>query len=164
MLKPSSSNNSAKQISSPEEFRPIPIKQKGVSLLELMVAVSIISIISSISYVSLRPLWNKQALYSAVLDLENSIQFFRMKAIIENSTIEMKLDPSCLNYRQKRENQWEGWRKRQLERSVFYSASGSIYFSGNGFASPRTLTLKSNDYSQQLIININGRIRKSEIF
>jgi Tfp pilus assembly protein FimT len=138
--------------------------QTGISLLELIAAVCIIGIISSIGYVSLSPLWRKQVLNSAVSEMENTIQFLRMKAIIENATIEMKLEAASLRYRKREGKNWGDWNIHGLDKSVVHIVNGSLYFSGAGFSSPKTILLKHEPFSRKLIININGRIRKSDSF
>ncbi len=137
---------------------------RGITLFELLAALCVLSVVSSIGYVSLKPLWYKQVLSNAVTDLENTLQFLRMSAIIENATIQLKLDSSSLRYRKRKGSGWGEWRLKALDSSIVHSAGSSIYFSGSGFTSPKTVTLKYGNLNQNLIININGRIRTSEVY
>ncbi|MCP4754334.1 MAG: hypothetical protein GY866_25905 [Proteobacteria bacterium] len=137
---------------------------KGLSLFEIMVAICIVSIVTGLATVSLRPLWEKHELRLAVDDLTGRIQLLRMKAILEKSTYQMKIEGPQLFYRRKIADRWDPWTNHRLKERIRYSMSGSSYFSGKGFATPKTITLTNNDYNRKIIININGRSRTSEIF
>ncbi len=139
------------------------VQQIGVSLFELMAVVFIIGVLSSIGIVSFKPLWQKHQLSQSTNNIEEQIQLLRLKSIIENCTFEMKFDQHHLVYRKKQGQDWGNWRRYRLNEAAEYSMSGSIYFDNKGFTSPKTITIKMLNGFQQLIININGRVRKSEI-
>ncbi len=111
----------------------------GVSLMELLVTLCIISILCGFAAVSVGPLWKKHQLRLAVDDIISQIQLFRMKSILENRTYQIKFSQPHLYYCSKSNNQWSGWKQYKLKDQVFYSMSGTTYFYSKGFASPKTI-------------------------
>jgi len=139
-------------------------KSPGLTLIELMVAICIVSILAAFATVSFKPLWDKHRLRLAVGDMNGFVQLLRMKAILKKSTFQMKLVDDDLYFRKKNEESWDKWSKRELRESTQYSMTGTSSFYGKGFASPKTITLTVNNYRQKIIININGRTRTSKIY
>jgi len=139
------------------------VRERGVSLMELLAVVCILGVISAFGLVSFKPLWQKNTLQTAARELESRMQFLRMRAILENSTIEMKISGHYLVYRKKEGTAWWDWKKHRLDDRIQYRIAGSIYFDQKGFTTPKTITLNLNQLTQKIIININGRIRTSEI-
>jgi len=120
--------------------------------------------LTAFATVSFKPLWDKHRLGLAIQETTDFIQLLRMKAIIKKSTFQMKLVDSDLYYRGKKDQGWDNWMKKELTDVASYSMKGTSSFYKKGFASPKTITLKVNDYRQKIIININGRTRSSEIY
>ena len=139
-------------------------QREGLTLVELLVAVGIVSILAAFATVSFKPLWDKHRLGLAVRETNGMIQLLRMKAIIKKSTYQMKLIDNDLYYRKKAHQKWDNWLKRELNDAAQYSMKGTSSFYSKGFASPKTITLTVNEYHQKIIININGRTRTSEIY
>jgi type II secretion system protein H len=137
--------------------------QNGLTVFELIAVICIIGILTSLSFVFFKPLWEKHQIQQAADEIENQIQLLRMKAILENNTYEMKLTNQIIEYRKRNSSHWEDWRKYVLKKTMNYSMPGSIYFDSKGFTSPKTITISLKNRFQQIIININGRVRKSEI-
>ena len=138
-------------------FRP------GITLFELMAVVCIIGVISSFGMVSLKPLWEKHQLHQSISEVDAQVQMLRLKAIVEDCTYQMKIEGHYLIFRKKINDKWLGWNKYRLSESTKALMSGSIYFDNKGFASPKSITIQLEQRYQQLIININGRTRRSEI-
>ncbi len=139
-------------------------QQEGLSLIEIMIAICLVSIIAGLATVSLEPLWKKHQLRLAVSNMTGTIQLFRMKAIIEKRTFQLKIENRRLYYRGRLTDQWESWSNWDLYTQVEYSMSGTTSFYSKGFASPKTITVTRNEFHQKIIININGKTRTSEIF
>ncbi|MBU3917870.1 prepilin-type N-terminal cleavage/methylation domain-containing protein [bacterium] len=139
-------------------------KTHGFSLIELLVVICIISIMTGFAAVSLEPLWKKHELRLAVTDLKGQIQILRTKAILQQKTYQIKFSGPDLFFRRNNGNQWENWTRRELNAQVQFSMSGTCQFYSKGFASPKTIELAHNNYKQNLIVNINGRVRTSEIY
>lgn len=114
--------------------------------------------------VSLRPLWGKHQLRLGVKELIGQIQLLRMKAILEKCSYQIRIANSRLSYRKKKQNQWESWKNFKLKDDIEYTMKGNVYFYSKGFASPKTITLRHDKYSQKIIVNINGRARTSKVF
>jgi prepilin-type N-terminal cleavage/methylation domain-containing protein len=135
----------------------------GITLFELMAVVVIIGVISSIGVISFNPLWQKFQLNQTISDIESKIHLLRLKAILENSTYQMKIDNGYLVYRKKSKNHWLDWQRYRLNEKADVSMSGDIFFYSKGFTSPKTITIRMQQLHKHLIININGRTRKEEI-
>lgn len=146
-----------------ERFITYRAYQPGITLFELMAVVCIIGVISSFGLVSLKPLWQKHQLRQSISEVDSQVQILRLKAILEDCTYQMKIDGQYLLFRKKIKNKWLDWQKYQLNESTSVLISGSIYFDSKGFASPKSITIQLGQRYQQLIININGRTRRSEI-
>jgi len=139
-------------------------ERAGLSLIEVMIALCIVSVLMGIGSFTLHPLWKKHQLNTAVNSFISDIQLMRMKAILEKRTFQMKISGGVLFYHSMEEVTWSQWNERQLDKEVTYSMSGVTSFYDKGFASPKTIILKGNEYSRKVIININGRTRTSEIY
>ncbi len=139
-------------------------KTYGFSLIELLAAICIISIATGFAVVSLEPLWKKHELRLAVTELKGQIQLLRAKAILQQKTYQIKLSGPDLFFRRKAGNQWGDWTRRKLNNQVQISMSGTCQFYSKGFASPKTIVFAHANYQQSLIVNINGRVRTSEIY
>lgn len=137
---------------------------KGLSLLEVMVAVVLISILAGMASISLQPLWKKHTLNKASKSLAGQIQLLRLRSILEDRTYQAKIAGSHFMFRAKEGNSWNEWQQKTLPYAVQFKHSGSLYFYSKGFASPKTITLGSEAFKKTVVININGRVRESEIF
>ncbi len=138
--------------------------QEGITLFELITVVCLISVITGFGLLSFDPLWKKHQLKLASTDFKGKIQLYRMKAILKNTTYQIRLNNNILYVRNKEGESWSDWRNLKLRDKISYSFAGNIYFYQKGFASPKTMTLGFGDYNKKLILNINGRVRESEIY
>lgn len=137
--------------------------QKGFSLIEVMVVLCIISVLVGFGSVSFRPLWQKHQLSLAVKELQSELELTRINAIIENKTFQFSTEPGIARTRKKNNVGWTQWHNKQFDETVTVLFSGNLYFYGKGFASPKTITIIREELRQQLVINVNGRIRRNEI-
>ena len=158
---PNSDNSKRNRILPHDQPKP---PYRGLTLVELLVTICIVSMLTAFATVSFKPLWDKHRLGLAIRETTDFIQLLRMKAIIKKCTFQMKLVDNDLYYREKMDQGWDIWVKKELTDIASYSMKGSSSFYSKGFASPKTITLKVNDYRQKIIININGRTRSSEIY
>jgi len=136
----------------------------GFSLVEVLATLVIISLITGIAAVSFGPLRQKHNLSLATEDLVRQFRLLRIKAILDKTTYQAKINNQVLHYRLKLGNRWEDWQTYQLSNQIQYNMSGTSRFYEKGFVSPKTVTLSDGEYRQQLIVNINGRIRTSELY
>jgi prepilin-type N-terminal cleavage/methylation domain-containing protein len=132
---------------------------KGVSLIELLITISLISIITGLASVSYQSLWSKEQLRVAADDLVRQFQTARMRAILENRSYYIRLEQDVLQTYGDYLNRKQLQSTSRLNETIQYRLSGEIGFSAKGFASPKTVTLTKNDQTRKIIININGRIR-----
>ncbi len=135
------------------------IRSKGLSLIELLITICLISIITGIATVSYESFWIKEQLRSASDELVQQIQLARMKSVLENRSYQIRLEQHILSTFHYQNNQWELWSNFQLNPTIIYQFSGTINFSAKGFASPKSIYLTKNDFTKKVVININGRIR-----
>lgn len=138
------------------------IKSTGISLIELMVSLLIISIISGVSLVSYQKVWQKNLLKNATEDLVIQLKMLKIKAILQNKTISYQIKSGYLR-------KWSGSEKKEnisiyrLSAGVQYNQNRVLNFSSGGFAGAGTIILNFGDYQSKVIISLNGRIRKDEI-
>lgn len=137
---------------------------QGISLIEMLITIAIISIIAGVSSVSLAQINNKSALNSASNETIHQLKLLRLKAILQKKSFQAKFQSNQFFYRNKENNQWNDWNSYSSKQHVAISLNSNITFSEKGFASPRTITLSKQAMKQKVIISLNGRIRKSEIF
>lgn len=138
--------------------------ESGLSLIEVMIALCIISVLMGIGTLRLNPLWKKHQLNTAVNEFVGKVQFFRMKAILEKSTCQLKMNGDTLFHRSRVDSSWSEWTEQSLAEEISYTMTGVLSFYDKGFASPKSIVLKGDNYSRKVIININGRARTSEIY
>ena len=138
------------------------LRFEGVSLFEMMVTIVIVSILSGSAYITLGPLWKKHEIGLVASDLTGHIQSLRLRAILEGVTYQMMIEDSSLKF--KKATSAGPWRKIELGESVHCSLKGRVLFSSRGFTSPKTIFLSTSKFKQNVIININGRVRRSEIY
>ncbi len=137
--------------------------RKGITLFELMAVVCIIGVIASFGVVSLKPLWQKHQLHQSISDIDSQVQILRLKAILEDCTYQMRIEGQYLLFRKKTKNKWLDWNKYKLGESTKVLMSGSVFFDNKGFSSPKSITIQLEQRYQLLIININGRTRRSQV-
>ena len=136
----------------------------GVSLVEIMLVISIAGILTSFGTISFSPLWNKQQLNNATNDLKGRIQVLRMEAILKSKSFRMSVNEPQLIVESKEVGTWSFDRKIALNPDVTISYSGYLYFHNRGFMSPKTIKIKRGEYCKSIVVNINGRIRESEVY
>ena len=139
-------------------------RASGFSLMEIMVALCVVVIVAGISVVSLNPAWQKRRLGFATEELRQRFQTLRLKSIMAKRDHQAIIQDKYVFFRHRENEDWSDWEKTALNPTIKYSMKGTESFYSKGFASPKTITLTNGEYSQKIIININGRIRVSEIF
>jgi len=144
---------------------PSPLRMvRGFSLLETMITLCLVSILTGLAVVHLRPAWQKYRLNLAAQDLKQQIQVLRLKAILHRSTYQARIDGKMLFYRRYTGEDWENWQSRALNDQAVYDMEGISAFYSRGFVSPKTVVLQNGDFKRDLIVNINGRARLSNIY
>ena len=131
----------------------------GISLIEILVSICLVSIIMGLATVAYRPLWTKEELRSAADELIQQIQLARLKSILENRSYQLAADQRILTTFYYQNGQWYEGARFQLNETIDYQLSGRIHFSAKGFASPKTIYLNKHNYTKKVIVNLNGRIR-----
>lgn len=132
--------------------------------MEMMIVISIISIIAGMSVLYLGPAYQKHNLRLASEELRQHIKVLRMKSIISKTTYQVRVSAWTLFFRAKTDHDWGDWESISLNNTVDYSMKGTTYLSSKGFASPKTILISIQKYRQKLVININGRARISQIY
>jgi len=128
------------------------------------VAIVVLSIVTGLAVVSLGPMWQKHLLKQATGQMMGQIQTYRMKAILERRTYQIKIAGQVLSHRYKTSLDWSSWEQTMFADPIKLLMNGTSSFYSKGFASPKTITVVQGDYHQKIIININGRARLSEIY
>lgn len=133
--------------------------QPGLSLIESMVAITILLILAGLSPLNLSDMWNRHQLNTAVSDVRGQLEFYRMKSILEKSTCRIKLNPPFMERFIKVGSNWKLDERYRLADHATYTFSHYIYFYDSGFTSPKSIIISVGSFRGKIVININGRIR-----
>lgn len=139
-------------------------KAAGYSLIEVLVALAVVTIVAGMAAVSLGPYWQKHQLRQMSGRLLEQIQVCRMKAIVERKTCQLTADGQVLLRRCRLGIDWSEWEKYRFSGPAEMTMSGSGYFTAKGFATPKSIVVQHDGYRQKIVININGRARISGIY
>ncbi len=151
-----------KKAASPRRSKPVNangFRTQGLSLIELLITLCIISIVAGVSAVSYQTLWTKEQVESATHDLIQQLQLTRIRSILENRSYRLSIEDQQLIIEYLQNDQWVLTSAFHLNTAIYYQVTGNISFSAKGFASPKTLMLHYDGVSKKVVININGRIR-----
>ena len=140
------------------------IKKPGFSLSETLFVLVLASILLGMVSLNFDKLLIRNRLNSAAKELVLHLKKLRIQSIVENRTWQARIEQGIFMYRRKTGLEWEDWNKLTLRRDLLYELNNDLYFSGNGFVSPKTLLIREGLYQYKLIININGRIRLESNF
>ncbi|MBT4289843.1 MAG: prepilin-type N-terminal cleavage/methylation domain-containing protein [Deltaproteobacteria bacterium] len=137
------------------------IYQKGFSLIEILVALVIISTMTALFNVSFGKMYHKSQLKTASALLKQTLINSRLTAITQNLSVQHKILEKMLCTRTKKNQDWNQWNCKHLNgENINYYMKGQINFSSRGFASPKTIKIYLGELTLSLIININGSIRE----
>ena len=146
---------------------------KGFTLLEVLVVLTIFSLLLSLSTLGLRPLWGKHQVRMAVDDLTQRLQTLRIKAILDRQKYQVEIyNHFFLSRRLDAE-----WGRQQLDPNIQYHYSKvdtpckrfetprtiKISFSSSGGSTPITICLQYQQWHQKLILSSYGNIRTTPI-
>jgi len=141
-------------------------RSKGFTLLELVIALAVISIISGGVFFAFRPTQQRN-LQNASLQLQADLRYAQRRAIIEGRRFGVAFDLTANNYRIVAENPRETIRTVYFQDGVRlrYVTGARLNFLPRGTASSGfRIRLSNGDYWQQLTATVSGgRIRIFEI-
>ena len=132
--------------------------QHGVSLIELVVAVALISIVTAIAL----PTWNKllpsYQLDSSVRQFQSELHLLKMRAVAENVSFQLVYSSGADAYTIQKESTIVA--VKPMPEGVAVTNAGTISFSSRGTAAANRIKLRSSDGTcKQVIVSPTGRIR-----
>jgi len=139
--------------------------KKGFTLLEMVIAISILAglvYIAGTSFLSLAP---KYRLEKAVWELGSALQSAKYRAIFEGSSIRIKFYTASYAVEKYSEDlkEWILCGKHSLE-GVKVTANNSPLFTPDGMTSGlATITIRNSWGSYQMTVAITGRIKTARI-
>jgi len=137
------------------------ICQKGFSLIEILIALVIISTMTALFNVSFGNIYHKSQLKTAAALIKQTLINSRLTAITQNLSVQHKILEKMLCTRTKKNQDWNKWNCKHLHgENINYYMKGQINFSSRGFATPKTIKIHLGELTLSIIININGSIRE----
>jgi len=132
--------------------------QHGVSLIELVVAVALVSIMTAIAL----PSWNKllpsYQLDSSVRQFQSELHLIKMRAIAENVSFQLVYSNGADAYTIQKESTIVAM--KPMPTGVVVTNNGTITFSSRGTAAANRIKLRSSDGTcKQVVVSPTGRIR-----
>jgi len=132
--------------------------QHGVSLIELVVAVALVSIMTAIAL----PSWNKllpsYQLDSSVRQFQSELHLIKMRAVAENASFQLVYSNGADAYTIQRESTIVAM--KPMPTGVVVTNAGAISFSSRGTAAANRIKLRSSDGTcKQVVVSPTGRIR-----
>ena len=132
--------------------------QHGFSLIELVVAMAILSIMAAIAL----PSWNKllpsYQLDSAVRQFQSELHLIKMRAVAENVSFQLVYSSGGDAYTIQQESTIVAM--KPMPTGVVVTNAGAISFSSRGTAGANRIKLRSSDgICKQVVVSPTGRIR-----
>ncbi|PCI24677.1 MAG: hypothetical protein COB67_11400 [SAR324 cluster bacterium] len=146
---------------------------RGFTLLEMMIVLTIFSLLLGVASLGFRPLWGKHQVRMATGDLIQRLQTLRIKAILDRRKYQVEIyNHFFLSHRIDAE-----WTQQQLNPGIQYHYSKvdtacqrfeipktiKISFSSAGSTTPITICLQYEQWYQKLILSSYGNIRTTRI-
>jgi prepilin-type N-terminal cleavage/methylation domain-containing protein len=132
--------------------------QHGVSLIELVVAVALMSIVAAIAL----PSWNKllpsYQLDSSVRQFQSELHLIKMRAVAENVSFQLVYSSGADAYTIQKESTIV--EMKPMPAGIVVTNAGTISFSSRGTAAGNRIKLRSSDGTcKQVVVSPTGRIR-----
>ena len=122
----------------------------------------LIIIIISVSFSYFTPFYAKQRLEIAAEEIVSQANYLRLRALIDQTRYSMQFENIADKVNLKIER-YSPYSLNLLAYNPNFSyninSTGKVFFYPNGRASPRTISIKSQEYTKKITISFEGRIK-----
>lgn len=146
------------------EFR-IQNKNAGFSLIEVVIALAIFTIMVSIASISFMNLSPKYRLKKAVWEINSQMNYARYKAIFDGTKVKITFNPNSY-FIEKFDEAQNKWRRDQINflDGVILQANNSPIFHPKGTVSNLASIYISNSWGKyKITLAISGRIKVTQV-
>ncbi len=138
---------------------PLSVGSNGFTLLDLITALALFSILSTIALGSWSRLLPKFALNSASRQVQSDLNRIRMQAASENISFQLIYSGGAPEFRVRRKDS-ASWITKALPEGIIIKEAGSITFSGRGTARGNSVKLcNTNEEGKNIVVMNTGRVR-----
>ncbi|NIM14261.1 MAG: hypothetical protein GTO45_19675 [Candidatus Aminicenantes bacterium] len=137
--------------------------RKGITLLELFIALGIISLALTIVVPGFKSFYSRMEINNGLRAVTSALSTARYKAIMMNKRVKFTIEGDKIVLNEKQSNQWQAFMHFDLEENVSFSINASPVFSPAGSVSPLcSIYVKNKIYSYKITISMAGRIKVME--
>jgi prepilin-type N-terminal cleavage/methylation domain-containing protein len=132
--------------------------QQGYSLIELVVALTLMGVVTTIALPSWNKLLSSYELDSSVRHFQSELHLIKMRAVAENVGFQLVYSSGTAHYKIQRESTIVV--TKPMPAGVAVINGGTISFSPRGTAAANRIKLRSSDGTcKQVVVSPTGRIR-----
>ncbi len=136
----------------------------GITLLELLVTLSVISLVLTVGVPGLKSFFSRVELSNSLRTVTAALGTARYKAVMMNKRVKFTLEKDRIILKEKKKGEWEELLHFDLEEKVSFSINASPIFSPSGSVAPLCSIHVENEIKHcKITISIAGRIKISEV-
>lgn len=138
--------------------------KKGFTLTELLMALSILLIITAIGIPAFKSYFVKWEINAGVRTVTTALSTARYNAIKMNRSVKFCIESNRIVLKEKKGDKWEMFLPFEVDEKVSLTNNSSPVFSPLGYASPLcSIYVKNERYQYKITLSIAGRIKVAEI-
>lgn len=135
--------------------------QLGFGMLELLISLSVLSIVLGLSLPSIRNLQDKRAVKSESQKLAGLIENYLLFAIQSENTVFLDLNTNSYQFATANQQLYSAEITHNLNISSSSALPIQLKFYKSGVSSPKTIFINSENFSCQIIISLRSRVTSS---
>ncbi len=137
------------------------IKRSGISLIEVILSLAILSVIIGISSVSFHTQSSKYKLVNAVREIHSRMNYARFMAIFESAPVRVKFDPSGYTVERfdSSQNKWLRDKGNILEGVVIQANNNPIFYPQGTVSHLASIYISNSWGKYKITLAISGRIK-----
>lgn len=140
------------------------LNNKGLTVFELLISLTIFSILIILGFTGFRSFQNKAHIYNTIRTVTSALNTARYKAIEENSSVKVILVEDRFFLKIKNNQDWKTINTFNLDEKTAVGMNASPVFYPTGYVSPLcSITIKNEKYSYKITLSIAGRIKVTKI-
>ncbi len=134
--------------------------KKGFTLGELLVVLSILSIIVTIGIPTFKSSFSRWEVTSGVRTVTSALSTARYNAIKMNRSVKFCIEENRVLLKEKKGKVWETFLPFDVDEAVSLTINSSPVFSPTGYVSPLcSIYVKNEHYRYKITLSIAGRIK-----